>query len=99
MVRVYCWEYPNEYAHFVYAQELAYCKMFKLSIPLAPGNERRPDPKQDWVIRILIEGFGALVYVHVPKEYTKTFDGFIHFLKKTIDDCNNENIMAGYVPN
>ena len=90
-------EYPHQYAHFIYAPKLNYCEMFKLSIPLAPGNERRPNFDKDWKIRILIKDCVQLVYVDVPKEWAKSFDKFMIFLKRTIEDCNNEEIMKAYV--
>ena len=89
-------EYPNEYAHFVYVPKLEHCKMFKLSIPLAPGNERRPDLIKDWTIRILIEDCAGLIYVPIPK-LAKSYNGFVSFLMQTLESCNDKNTFQSYV--
>jgi hypothetical protein len=90
-------EYPNQYAHFIWGYKLHYCDMFKLSIPLAPGNERRPDFNKDWKIRILLKNCANLVYVDVPKQWAQSFDKFMIFLQRTIEDCNDAKIMEAYV--
>lgn len=92
-------EYPNEYAHFVYAPKMANCNMFKLSIALAPGGERKPDLNKDATIRILLKDAGALLYVHVPKEAIKDLNHFIIFIKDVIQQIENNTFNYEFINN
>jgi hypothetical protein len=92
-------EYPNEYAHFIYVPKMPNCNMFKLSIALAPGGERKPDLNKDATIRILLKDAGALLYVHVPKEAVKDIDHFILFIKQILADVADNTIQYEFINN